>query len=103
MPLHSLFKRFVFSVYFKDRNIFFTSKLVPGSRIIFRHSLKERIQALAPYLILDRDPYLVVTQKKLYWIQDAYTASDKYPISMPFRQDGRQLHPEFGQDRNGCL
>ena len=83
VPLHSLLKRFVFSVYFKDRNIFFTSKLVPESRIIFRHKLTERIRTLAPYLILDRDPYLVVTQKKLFWIQDAYTVSDKYPMSMP--------------------
>ncbi|MGO9413527.1 MAG: UPF0182 family protein, partial [Syntrophobacteraceae bacterium] len=83
VPLSSLLKRFVFSVYFKDRNIFFTSKLVPESRIIFRHKLTERIHTLAPYLILDRDPYLVVTQQKLFWIQDAYTVSDKYPMSMP--------------------
>ena len=83
VPLHSLLKRFVFSVYFKDRNIFFTSKLVPESRIIFRHKLTERIRTLTPYLILDSDPYLVVTQKKLLWIQDAYTVSDKYPMSMP--------------------
>jgi hypothetical protein len=84
VPLDSLLKRFVFSVYFEDRNILFTTKLVPESRIIFRHNLTERIRALAPYLVLDSDPYLVVTREKLYWIQDAYTASDKYPISMPF-------------------
>jgi len=83
VPLHSLLKRFVFSVYFKDRNIFFTSKLLPESRIIFRHKLTERIRTLTPYLILDRDPYLVVTQQKLFWIQDAYTVSDKYPMSVP--------------------
>ena len=84
VPLHSLFKRFVFAVYFKNRNILFTTKLVPGSRIIFRHALTERIRALTPYLILDRDPYLVVTRNKFFWIQDAYTSSDKYPLSMPF-------------------
>jgi hypothetical protein len=83
VPLHSLLKRFVFSVYFKDRNIFFTTRLVPQSKIIFRHKLAERIRTLAPYLILDGDPYVVVTQKKLYWLQDAYTASDNYPASMP--------------------
>lgn len=83
VPLHSLLKRFVFSVYFKDRNIFFTSKLLPESRIIFRHKLTERISTLTPYLVLDRDPYLVVTPQKLFWIQDAYTVSDKYPMSMP--------------------
>jgi uncharacterized membrane protein (UPF0182 family) len=89
VALHSLLKRFVFSVYFKDRNILFTTKLLPESKIIFRHKLTERIRTLAPYLILDRDPYLVVTQKKLFWIQDAYTVSDKYPMSMPLaRQTG---------------
>lgn len=92
VPLYSLFKRFVFSVYFKDRNILFTTKLLPGSRIIFRHRLTERIQALAPYLILDHDPYLVVTGKRLYWIQDAYTTSDKYPASMPFADKSGELN-----------
>jgi hypothetical protein len=84
VPLHSLLKRYVFAVYFKDRNIFFTTKLVANSRIVFRHSLTERIRTLTPFLILDGNPYMVVTQKKLFWIQDAYTSSDKYPISMPF-------------------
>jgi uncharacterized membrane protein (UPF0182 family) len=83
VALHSLLKRFVFAVYFKDRNILFTSKLLPESKIIFRHKLTERIRTLTPYLILDRDPYLVVTQQKLFWIQDAYTVSDKYPMSVP--------------------
>jgi hypothetical protein len=83
VPIQSLFKRFVFAVYFKNRNIFFTSKLVPESRIIFRHRLTERIGCLAPYLVLDPDPYLVVTGNKLYWIQDAYTVSNRYPASTP--------------------
>jgi hypothetical protein len=83
VPIDSFLKRFVFSVYFKSRDIFFTSKLVPQSRIIFRQKLAERIQTLTPYLAFERDPYLVVTDKKLYWIQDAYTLSDKFPIAMP--------------------
>jgi len=91
VALHSLFKRFAFSVYFKDRNILFTSKLLPESKIIFRHKLTERIRTLAPYLILDRDPYLVVTQKKLFWIQDAYTVSDKYPMSMPLAKKNGEV------------
>jgi len=83
VPVDSLLKRFVFWVYFKNRNIFFTSKFVPQSRIMFRNKLTERISTLTPYLVLDREPYLVVSKKKLYWMQDAYTVSDKYPISMP--------------------
>jgi uncharacterized membrane protein (UPF0182 family) len=32
-------------------------------------------------LLLDNDPYAVLSEGKLYWIQDAYTVSDRYPYS----------------------
>jgi uncharacterized protein len=32
-------------------------------------------------LLLDHDPYAVLSEGKLYWIQDAYTVSDRYPYS----------------------
>ena len=38
---------------------------------------------IAPFLLLDQDPYAVVSDGKLYWIQDAYTVSDRYPYSQP--------------------
>ncbi len=42
VPLDSLLKRFVFAVFFKDKNIFFTTKMTPDSRILFRRTLAER-------------------------------------------------------------
>ena len=82
VPVDSILKRFVFSLYFKDKNIFFTTKMLPNSKIIFRNKLSDMIHILTPYLVLDKSPYLVVTKKRLYWIQDAYTISDEYPYSM---------------------
>ena len=38
---------------------------------------------LAPFLELDSDPYLVVLDGRLFWIQDAYTTSNRYPYSQP--------------------
>lgn len=32
---------------------------------------------------LDSDPYLVVIEGRLFWIQDAYTTTDRYPYSEP--------------------
>ncbi len=87
VPIDSIFRRFVFSVHFWDRNLLFTAKMNPKSRVLFRQNIRERIQILAPYLLLDRFPYLVVTNQRLYWIQDAYTASNHWPISMPFKTD----------------
>jgi uncharacterized membrane protein (UPF0182 family) len=46
----------------------------------------ERIKSLTPFFLLDKDPYIVVTDKNLYWIQDAYTTSTHYPYSEPYEQ-----------------
>ena len=81
VPADSILKRFVFALYFKDKNIFFTTKMMPNSRIIFRNKLSDMLHILTPYLVLDKEPYVVVTKKGLYWIQDAYTTSDEYPYS----------------------
>ncbi len=80
-----IFRKFIFALYFKDRNIFFTTFTNNKSRILFRQNITERITRLTPFFALDRDPYLVVTPDRLYWIQDAYTTSEWYPYSQPFK------------------
>ena len=84
IPLHSLFRRLLFSVYFKDSNILFTGKTNPQSRILLRRNIVERIATLTPFFLLDKDPYIVVTEKGLFWIQDASTTSMHYPYSQPY-------------------
>src|SRR5262249_2633710 len=52
------------------------------SVLLYRHNIIERVTALAPFLSLDNDPYLVVGDDgALYWMIDAYTSSDGYPYS----------------------
>ncbi|MEE9424659.1 MAG: UPF0182 family protein [Methylococcales bacterium] len=79
----SIWRKFVFSVYFSDPLIFMSTDLNPASRLRMRRNITERVQSLAPELVLDEDPYLVAAEKDLYWIQDAYTFSEYYPISKP--------------------
>jgi hypothetical protein len=43
--------------------------------------VQERVAQVAPFLILDKAPYAVLSEGKQYWIQDAYTVSDRYPYS----------------------
>jgi uncharacterized membrane protein (UPF0182 family) len=38
---------------------------------------------LAPFLKLDSDPYIVIDNGQLFWVQDAYTISDQFPYSQP--------------------
>ena len=83
VPVHSFYRKFIFSLFFKDRNIFFTAKTNKASKILFRRNVVERVRTLAPFLVLDKDPFLVVTPKRFYWMLDAYTVSDCYPGALP--------------------
>ncbi len=86
VSVSSLFKKLFFAIYFDDRNIFFTTKTNSESRILFRRNIRDCFRILTPFFKLDKDPYLVVTSKKLYWIQDAFTTSDWYPHAAPYEQ-----------------
>jgi hypothetical protein len=83
IPLDGIGKRLLFAWTQKDVNILLTSYLQPQSRIQIWRSVQERVSQIAPFLLLDNDPYAVVSDGKLYWIQDAYTVSDRYPYSRP--------------------
>ena len=60
-----------------------TSYLKPESRIQIHRDVRERVSQVAPFLRLDSDPYPVLSEGKLYWIQDAYTGSSYFPYSNP--------------------
>jgi uncharacterized membrane protein (UPF0182 family) len=83
IPLDSLWKRVLFTWTQRDINILLTSYLMPQSRIQIWRSVQERVSQVAPFLLLDKDPYAVVSEGKQYWIQDAYTTSDRFPYSRP--------------------
>jgi uncharacterized membrane protein (UPF0182 family) len=84
--LDSLWKRALFAWTQSDINILLTSYLGPDSRIQIWRNVRERVARIAPFLELDRDPYLVLSEGKLYWVQDAYTVSDRFPYSAPYEK-----------------
>ncbi len=76
-------RKLLYSVRFRSYNLLFSGEILPGSRILYNRRLAERVQAIAPFLTYDSDPYLVVSEGRLFWIQDAYTVSHHYPGSTP--------------------
>ncbi|MGB7494566.1 MAG: UPF0182 family protein, partial [Candidatus Acidiferrum sp.] len=83
IPLDSIWKRFLFTWTQKDINILLTSYLKPQSKIQIWRSVQERVSQIAPFLLLDKTPYPVLSEGKQYWIQDAYTVSGQNPYSQP--------------------
>ena len=79
----SFIRRLVYAWQFGDFNILISGELTPESRVLYYRNIQERVNHVAPFLKLDSDPYLVVVDGRLFWIQDAYTTTDRYPYSEP--------------------
>lgn len=74
-------RRAAFALRFSAPQIVFSRYITPDSQVLFRRSITERMEALAPWLVLDRDPYPAVIDGRIVWIADGYTVSDRYPYS----------------------
>ena len=60
----------------------FSDDIKADSRLLMRRNVLARVNALAPFLTFDHDPYIVVGDDgRLSWIIDAYTSSSTYPYS----------------------
>jgi uncharacterized protein len=80
----SLWRRLVFAVRFGEMKLLFSRDLTAESRIVYHRQMTERVQKIAPFLRLDRDPYPVITSDgRIVWILDAYTTSEHFPYSQP--------------------
>jgi len=86
LPVSSLWRRILFSIKYSDLQILLTTNFTRDSRIMIYRNIRERVNKVAPFLVYDNDPYIVVSKEgKLFWIQDAYTISKNYPYSTPLR------------------
>lgn len=83
VQLDSLLRRFAYAWDLGDPNILISDLITPQSRLLLRRNIDDRISTIAPFLQLDPDPYLVISNGQMYWIQDAYTATDQFPYSQP--------------------
>jgi len=85
VSLDSFIRRLVYAWQLGDLNILISGELTPESRVLYYRNIRERVNHLAPFLQLDSDPYLVVMDGRLFWIQDAYTVTGRYPYSEPYK------------------
>ena len=81
-------RRTLFAWYFDDLNILLTNYITSESRILFRRNIQNRVRTIAPFLRLDHDPYVVVSDGRLFWMQDAYTTSNWFPYAEPLPGGG---------------
>ncbi|MDP7295011.1 MAG: UPF0182 family protein, partial [Vicinamibacterales bacterium] len=81
VSIGGLLDKLLFSLRFRAFNILISEQLTDESRILFHRNISDRVESIAPFLMYDRDPYLVISEGQLFWIIDAYTVTDGYPYS----------------------
>ncbi len=71
----------------------FSDAVTADSRVLMRRNIRERVAALAPFLIYDADPYIVINAEgRLVWLIDAFTESSSYPYSRHHDAGGRSVN-----------
>ncbi|MDJ0697968.1 UPF0182 family protein [Mastigocoleus sp. MO_188.B34] len=95
VPLSSLWRRLVYAYDFGSIKILISNYFTNDSRVHYRRQIRARISEVAPFLLLDSDPYITVINGRLKWIVDAYTVSNHYPYSEPVvrSNNGNALSP----------
>ncbi len=83
VELSDPFRRIVYAAKFGSVELLLSGSLREDSRILLYRDIKERVSSIAPFLRYDRDPYVVLSGGRMYWIIDAYTVTGMYPYSEP--------------------
>lgn len=81
IPIGSFWNKLLFAIRFRSYQILLSDDITDESRVMFERQIRRRVAKIAPFLVLDEDPYPVVSEGRIFWIQDAYTVSDRYPYS----------------------
>jgi uncharacterized membrane protein (UPF0182 family) len=81
IQLGSFLKKLLFAVHFRAYQILLSDDITTESRLMFDRQIRTRVAKIAPFLTYDNDPYPVVHEGRLFWIQDAYTTSSAFPYS----------------------
>ena len=81
IQLSNLLRRVALAWQLGDRNLLISGRITGESTLLMHRSLGDRITKVAPFLRLDADPYIVIANGGLLWIQDTYTVSGDFPYS----------------------
>jgi uncharacterized membrane protein (UPF0182 family) len=81
VPVGSLWNKLLFAIRFRSYQILLSDDITSESRLLFDRQIRRRVSKIAPFLLYDDDPYPVVSDGRIFWIQDAYTISNRYPYA----------------------
>ncbi|HSE34463.1 MAG TPA: UPF0182 family protein, partial [Pyrinomonadaceae bacterium] len=94
IPLGGRFRRMLLAWAVSDlTKLPFNDDITAESRLLINRNIREIVNGVAPFLVYDRDPYIVVSADgRLFWMIDAFTQSSTFPYSSHHQVDNRSVN-----------
>lgn len=74
--------RIIMSIKLKDPHMLVSNYITSNSKVLINRHIIARAKLIAPFLIIDNDPYIIVNKEgRLLWIIDGYAYSSYFPYS----------------------
>ena len=99
VKLDSFFKKAAYGLRFSDWNLVVSNFLNSESRIVYQRDIRQRIEAVAPFMQFDTDPYPVIEGGRVVYIFDGYTTTDRYPNAQRVDASGLPAGSSLGGKR----
>nr|MDQ6907823.1 UPF0182 family protein [Chloroflexota bacterium] len=84
----SFFRKMVLAAYLGEPKVLLNGDITGNAQVLFRRNVVERLHTVAPFLRYDNDPYLVIMDGHLVWLNDAYTITSRYPYATQYTGGG---------------
>ena len=99
VKLDSFIKKAAYGLKFSDWNLVVSNFLNSDSRIVYQRDIRQRIEAVAPFMQFDSDPYPVIQDGRVVYIFDGYTTTDRYPNAQRADSSGLPVGSDLGGKR----
>ncbi len=94
IPVGGFFRRWLLAWGLDDlTKLPFSDDVTADSRALIHRNIREIVDGVAPFLIYDNDPYMVISSEgRLFWIIDAFTETDNYPYSRHYQAGDKNVN-----------
>jgi uncharacterized membrane protein (UPF0182 family) len=94
IPIGGYFRRWLLAWGLDDlTKLPFSDDVTPESRALIHRNIREIVDGVAPFLIYDNDPYMVINSEgRMFWIIDAFTETATYPYSRHYQAGDKNVN-----------
>ncbi|WP_100445574.1 UPF0182 family membrane protein [Glycomyces xiaoerkulensis] len=81
VEVDTLSRRLLYAWEFQEPRFLLSDRLNEESQLMYNRNVRDRVEAVAPFLTVETDPYPAVVDDEIVWIVDGYTTANNFPYS----------------------